>query len=51
MRCIGYQSAFTVKDGAGKVESFFDVDGMTDMLQSGAHLLGNGHEDVVEKFQ
>ncbi len=41
MGCIGDKLSLLVEDGAGEVESFFDVDGGTGILECDAHLLGN----------
>lgn len=48
MRRVGYEIAGGVEDGAGEVESFFDVCADTCFLKRTAHLFGDGHESVAE---
>lgn len=51
VRCVGDQVAVRVEEGAGEVEPLLDVDGVGGVLQAHAHLLGDGHEEVVEDLQ
>src|SRR5690606_15713413 len=48
---VGDQVAVGVEEGAGEVEPFLDVHRLGGGLQPGAHLLGDGHEQVVEDLQ
>jgi hypothetical protein len=48
---IGHQLSLLVEDGAGEIQSLFDVDGVAGVLQSQAHFVGHGAEKVVEDFQ
>lgn len=48
---VGDEVALGVEERAGEVEAFLDVDGLGGVLQSDAHLLGDGHEEVVEDLQ
>ena len=49
--CVGHQRAVGVEQRAGEVEPLLDVDRCGGVLQRHAHLLGNGHEEVVEYLQ
>ena len=51
VRSVCDKSALVVKNRAGEVEPFLDVDAGGGGLKSDAHLLGNGHEEVVEDFE
>ena len=51
VRRIGDQGAVPVEQGAGEVQSLLDVHRIGRVLQSDAHLLGDGHEQVVEQLQ
>ena len=51
MRRVGDQRALRVEDGAGEVEPFLDVDARRRRLKRDAHLLGDGHEQVVEDLE
>src|SRR5690606_41577693 len=48
---IGYKSAVAVEDGTGEIQPFLYVDRMGGVLQRHPHLLGDGHEKVVEDLQ
>lgn len=51
VRGVGHQVPVRVEEGAGEVQPFLDVDGLGGGLQAGAHLFGDGHEEVVEDLQ
>ncbi len=51
VRGVGDEVAVRVEERAGEVEAFLDVDGLGGGLQSGAHLFGDRHEEVVEDFE
>ena len=51
VRGVGDQLARRVEDRAGEVEALLDVDRVRGALQPDAHLLGHGHEEVVEDLQ
>lgn len=51
MRGVGHQVSVGVEQGAGEVEALLDVDGLGCGLQAGAHLFGDGHEEVVEDLK
>ena len=51
VRRIGNQRAVGGKNRAGEIEPLLDVDGIGGVLQRHAHLLRNGHEEIVEYFQ
>ena len=47
VRGVGDEMALGIKHRAGKIQPFLDVDGLGGVLQRHAHLLGDGHEEVV----
>ena len=49
--CVGDEMALGVEEGAGEVEALLDVNGVGGVDEGGAHLLGDGHEEVVEYFE
>ena len=51
VRRIGDQRALRVEDRAGEIEPLLDVHGRRGGLQRDAHLLGDGHEQVVEDLE
>jgi hypothetical protein len=51
MRRVGHERAVGGKHRAGEVEPLLDVHRVSRVLQRHAHLLGDGHEEVVEHFQ
>ena len=51
MRRIGHQAPFRIKHRTGKIQPLFDVHGIGGVLQRHAHLLGDGHEQIVENLQ
>ena len=51
MRRIGDEIACRVENCAGKVETFLDVHRIGGVLKRHAHLLGYGHEEIVENLQ
>ena len=51
MRGVGHQTALGVEYRAGKIQPLFDVDAERGVLQHGAHLLGDVHEQIVEQFE
>lgn len=51
VRGVGDQLAVAVEHCAGKVEPFLDVGRPGGLLQAHSHLLGNGHEEVVEHLK
>ena len=51
VRRVGDERARGVKHRAGEVEPFLDVHRLGGIAQGFAHLLGDGHEQVVEHFQ
>ena len=51
MRRIGHEAALGVKQGAGKIETLFDVDRIGGVGKRCTHLLGNRHKQVVEHFE
>ena len=51
VRRVGDQIAFRVEDGAGEVQPLLDVHRIGRVLQGRAHLLCDGHEEVVEDLQ
>lgn len=46
--CVGDQASIRAEQGTAKIEPFFDVGGDGSALQRTPHLLGNGHEAVLE---
>ena len=48
---VGDQAGLGVEDRAGEVQAFLDVHRVRGVLQAVAHLLGDGHEEVVEDLQ
>ena len=48
---VGHQAAGGVEQGAGEVQPLLDVHRVGGVAQGGAHLLGDGHEQVVEHLQ
>ena len=48
---VGDEMALAVEEGAGEVEALLDVDGIGGVDEGGAHLFGDGHEEVVEYFE
>ena len=51
MRGVGDEAAFAVKDRAGEIEPFADVDRRGAVLERAAHFLGDRHEQAVEDFE
>ena len=51
VRGVGDEVAGGVEEGAGEVEALLDVDGLGGRLEARAHLLGHGHEQVVEDLE
>ena len=51
VRGVGDQRAVGREHGAGEVEPLLDVDRVGGALQRDAHLLGDGHEQVVEDLE
>ena len=51
VRRVGDQVAFGIEYRAGEIQPFLDVDRNRRVLQHRAHLLGDGHEQVVEDLQ
>jgi hypothetical protein len=51
VRRVGDQRAARGEHRTGEVEPLLDVDRIGGVLQRDAHLLRNGHEQVVEHFQ
>ncbi len=51
MRRIGDQRACCIKQRAGKIQPFLDIDRCGGGLQHHAHFFGNRHEQVVENLQ
>ena len=51
MRSIGDQSAFRIENGAGEIEAFLDVHAHRRVLQHGAGLFRDVHEQIVEQLQ
>ncbi len=51
VRGIGDQVAVGVEDGTGEVEPLLDVDRVGGVLERDAHLLGDGHEEIVEDLE
>ena len=51
MRRIGHQTPLGVKHRAGKIQPLFNVHRIGGVLQRHAHLLGDGHEQIVENLQ
>ena len=51
MRRVGDQFAIPVEHGAGEIKPFLDVDRIGGLLQHQAHLLGRGHEQIIENLQ
>ncbi len=51
VRRVGHQAALAVEHGATEVQTLLDVHRAGGVLQGGAHLLGDGHEEVVEDLQ
>ena len=48
---VGDELALAVEEGAGKVQAFLDVHRVGSVGQGHPHLLGDGHEKVVEDLQ
>ncbi len=51
VRGVGHEVSVRVEERAGKVQAFLDVDGLGGGLEAGAHLFGDGHEEVVEDLE
>jgi hypothetical protein len=51
VRGVGHQVSVGIEEGAGEVQAFLDVDGLGGGLEAGAHLFGDGHEEVVEDLE
>ena len=51
VRGVGDQVAVGIEDGAGEVEPLLDVDRVGGVLERDAHLLGDGHEQIVEDLE
>ena len=51
VRRVGDQVRLPVEQGAGEVEPLLDIDRVGGVLQRLAHLLGHGHEEVVEELE
>ena len=51
MRCVRHQPRLVVEDRAGEVQPLLDVHGIGGVLECHAHLLGDGHEEVVENLE
>ena len=51
VRRVGDQPAVGVEERAGEIEPLLDVDGVGGVFQRHAHLLGDGHEEVVEHLE
>jgi hypothetical protein len=51
VRGVGDQVSIAVEQGAGEVQPLLDVDRIGGVLQGETHLLGHGHEEVVEHLQ
>ena len=49
--CIGNEIPLGIENRAGEIESFLDVDRVAGVRKSDAHLLGNGHEQIVEDLK
>ena len=48
---VGDQPALGVEQGAGEIQPFLDVDRIGGVLEGDPHLLGDGHEEVVEDLE
>ena len=51
VRRVGNQIPARVEQGAGEVQPLLDIDRVGGVLQRRAHLVGDGHELVVEDFE
>ena len=51
VRCVGHESACCIEHGAREVEALPNVDRRGRGLQGETHLLGHGHEAVVEDLK
>ncbi len=51
VRRVGDQRAVAVEDRAGEIEPLLDVHAGRGRLQRDAHLLGDGHEQIVENLE
>jgi hypothetical protein len=51
VRRVRDQIALRVEQCAGEIESLLDVDRGRGVRERYAHLLGNGHEEIVEHFE
>ena len=51
VRRVGDQMALRVKHGTREIQPLLDVDRLGCVLQRDAHLLGDGHEQVVKDFE
>ena len=51
VRCVGDQVAVGIEERTGEVQPLLDVDRLGRRLQPYTHLLGDGHEQVVEDLQ
>ena len=48
---VGHQIPFRSENGAGEIQSLFDICGNGGALQNTTHLLGDGHEPGTEQRQ
>ena len=51
MRCVRHERAIRIENRAGKIKPLLDVYRRRRVLERDAHLLGNGHEEIVEDFE